>query len=104
MGIFLKDLLKNWSTVNNDTYGTTGTDQSTVQQIWILQSASTHGRILHLHFIMCGFAFLFLATALLQKNIMDDIRYILFIMHSARHFMTSEKISQREEIGNPTKT
>lgn len=51
----------------------TGRDQSTVQQTWILQSASTHGRILHLHFILRCFAFLFLATALFQKNMIEDI-------------------------------
>lgn len=106
MHIFLKDLLKNLSTViiNDSFYAMTGTDQSTVQQTWILQSASTHGRILHLHLIMCCFAFLFLATALFQKNMMEGIRYILSIMHSARHFMTSEKIYQRGENANLWKT
>lgn len=102
MHIFLKDLLKNLSTVtiNDSFYAMTGTDQSTVQQTWILQSASTHGRILHLYLIMCCFAFLFLATALFQKNMMEGIRYILSIMHSARHFMTSEEIYQRGENAN----
>lgn len=35
---------------------------------------------------------------------MEDIRYILSIMHSATHFMTSEKIYRRGENANPMKT
>lgn len=53
---------------------------------------------------MCCFAFLFLATALFPKNIMEDIRYILSVMYSARYFMTSEKLYQRGENANPMET
>lgn len=35
---------------------------------------------------------------------MEDIGYILSLMHSAKHFMTSEKIHQRGENANPMKT